>query len=206
MTELQNAKLLEDHMKSEIAMHKQKREESEGVIKELKISKGKDQVIIRQLKAEMEIKKREVIDGKDIINRAVMEMEEAKKEAKEIRDFFDACDRERTEMLVKIKKLEREVVRGDAERRRLEMVVEMQARRLGLEESGEESILEGRKNWRSKQSLNKEMKMRVVNSFDSVLTPIERSQYEQNTPFSSSKGLNKTVVPWQINLVEINEK
>ena len=108
-TELKNAKLLEDHMKNEIDNAKAKREEIEEKLKEIKLIRGQDTILIRKLKAEIDAKKKEIIEASELTNRVTLELEEIRKENKEIKRNMESYENERFNFVSKIKKLEREI-------------------------------------------------------------------------------------------------
>ena len=125
-TELKNSKLLEEHMKNEIELIKLKRDEIEDKLKELKILRGQETIHIRKLKSEIEIKKKEIIEASELTNRVSIELEEIRKENKEIKHNSEVYESERFNFISKIKKLEREIYRISTEKKRLLAVVEIQ--------------------------------------------------------------------------------
>ena len=108
-TELENASLMETQLKKEIEMYKTQREEIEQKYKELKLAKGKETIQIRQLKSDIECKKREIIDASDIIERVTSELEEMKKDNIKAQSKIEKLEKERFDLNFKFKKMEREV-------------------------------------------------------------------------------------------------
>ncbi|CAI2365045.1 unnamed protein product [Moneuplotes crassus] len=124
--ELENATLMEDQLKKEIDTLKSQREEIEKHYKELKLSKGKEAIQIRQLKSDIESKKREIIEASDLIERATSELTEIKKENSALQASTQKLEKEKFNSNMLCKKLERDIYKVTSEKKKLNTVIQMQ--------------------------------------------------------------------------------
>lgn len=75
-SELENATLMEEQLKSEIDILKIKKSELDEKLKETKITKTQTEIMVRQLKDDIELKKREIIEACDLTSRVTRELED----------------------------------------------------------------------------------------------------------------------------------
>jgi hypothetical protein len=197
-----------------------KRDEIDEKFKELKLSKGQDTILIRQLKSDIESKKREIIEASDLINRVTTELEEVRHENSHLKKCVEKYEKEQFNMNAKYKKLERAMYKSNWEQKKLHSVIQMQKDSLSdlqreyfsTHDVGYSNamktfdqippLLDMTNQWEGSMIVNnkhrsnlfiKELnKENLMNSFDNILTPLDnRTHYEQISPFSSAKTLNK---------------
>ena len=77
-TELSSAKLMEEQLKTEIDMVKGKKNEIEEKLKQVKTDQGRDSILIRQLKDDVDTKKKEMIEACNLTARVSSELEEVR--------------------------------------------------------------------------------------------------------------------------------
>ena len=77
-TELSSAKLMEEQLKTEIDMVKGKKNEIEDKLKQVKTDQGRDSILIRQLKDDVDTKKKEMIEACNLTARVSSELEEVR--------------------------------------------------------------------------------------------------------------------------------
>lgn len=79
----------------------------------MKLSKGQDTILIRQLKSDVESKKREIIEASDLINRVTAELEEVRLENSHLKKSVEKFEKEQFSMNAKYKKLERAMYKSN---------------------------------------------------------------------------------------------
>lgn len=172
------------------------------------------------MKSDVESKKREIIEASDLINRVTCEIDEVRKENSDLKKSVDKFDKERFNLNSKLKKLERAMYKSNCEQKKLTSVIQMQKDSLNdiqkdYFSSHELEYNEAMKTYenippllditnqngstvvynnkhRSRFMVQKNNTQNLMHSFDNILTPLEtKTHYDQLSPFSSAKTLNK---------------
>lgn len=219
-TELENATLMETQLKKEVEVYKTQREEIEKEYKNLKLTKGKEAIQLRQLKSDIESKKREIIDASDLIDRATTELEEVKRENNSLNQTVEKLEKEKFDHNLKYKKLERELYKMSCEKKKLNSVIQMQKDSLNELQKDYYNSQEYNHGYQDKRTFEhvpsdanltyngdstvvfnpgsqntffhkNSTQENILHSFDNLNQFESRTFHDQTSPFSSTRTLNK---------------
>lgn len=197
-TELKNSRLLESHLQSEVGSLKGKCGKLEEKIRELKDMHFKQAAELRQTSRQLEAKQVETEQKEQAVQRIKVEVAELQNENKELRKSIGEGDHDREILVQKIRRLETEIVKRDA---KIEQMNRENRRSKGGEEIDCSIDFFGKRGCRDLGRID------AISSLESVLMPFElKSSFEQKSPFSSAKTMNKTVKYGQAWFSDSNDK